>query len=115
MKVIAGWMKLNGSAVQHVQQLPENETASVPATSNNNTRYLFAIPAFKNNGKYDADRLPATDTVVILHTTQQPKTVTILGSGKKLSFDYNNAQLTIQVPAAIRTDLVDVIKVELKK
>jgi alpha-L-fucosidase len=115
MKVIQGWMKLNGSAVQHVQQLPENETASVPATASNNNRYLFAIPAFKNNGKYDADRLPATDTVITLHTTQQPKAVTMLGSGKKISFDYSNGQITIQLPASIRTDLVDVIKVELKK
>ena len=115
MKVVENWMKINGAAVHHVQQLPADETASVPATSGNNYRYLFAIPEFKNNGKYDEDRLPAKDTIITLNTERQPIAVSMLGSAKKLSFKYTNKQLSIELPAAMRTSLVDVIKVELKK
>jgi alpha-L-fucosidase len=101
--------------VQQVQQWPADEKASVPATAKNNYRYLFVIPAFKNGSKYDEDRLPATDTAISLKTSLQPTSVTLVGSRQKLHFTYTNEQLVIDVPAGIRTNLVDVIEVELKK
>ncbi|OQP62863.1 glycoside hydrolase [Niastella vici] len=113
MKVVAGWMKKNSRSVQQVQQLPAGETASVPATANKNYRYLFAIPAFKEGGKYDADRLPAKDTTISLQTTLQPTAVSLLGSKQKINYKYTNGQLIIDLPAGIRTDLVDVIEVKL--
>jgi len=114
MKVVGKWMKDNGVSVQDVQQLPAGETASVPATARGSHRYLFAIPEFKNNGKYDEDRLPAKDTTITLKTAVKPATVSVLGSGKKLKFTYTDNQVFIELPANLRTDLVDVIKVELK-
>src|SRR6185503_6895635 len=80
MQVVGDWMKKNGRSVQQVQQLPADETASIPATSKNNYRYLFAIPAFKNGSKYDEDRLPAKDETISLKTSFQPKSVSMLGS-----------------------------------
>ena len=116
MKVIGEWMKKNGESVKLVQELPEGESASVPATAQlNKCRYLFCIPEFRNNGKYDEDRLAATDITITLTTAQKPSSVSILGSGKKLNFNYVNGQVIIEVPANVRTELVDVVKVELKK
>ncbi|HEX7903212.1 MAG TPA: alpha-L-fucosidase [Chitinophagaceae bacterium] len=112
MKVVQEWMKINGASVQKVQELPAGETASVPATAKGNYRYLFAIPEFKNNGKYDEDRLSAKDITLTLTIAQQPKSVILLGSGKKLTSTYKDGQLLIDLPAAIRTNLVDVVQVE---
>jgi alpha-L-fucosidase len=98
-----------------VQQLPQNETASVPATSKNQYRYLFAVPEFKENGKYDEDRLPAKDITIALKTSIQPKSVSLLASKKKLYFKYTDGELKIKLPATLRTNLVDVVQVELSK
>lgn len=113
MKVVGGWMKANGRSVQHVQQLPANETASVPATAKANYRFLFVIPEFKDGGKYDADRLPARDEILTLKTSAKPKSISLMGSGKKLNFTYNDNQISIQLPASLRTNLVDVVQIEL--
>jgi len=113
MKVIEGWMKLNGQAVNQVQKLPATETASVPATVSGNNRYLFAIPKFKNNGKYDEDRLPAEDVVLTLKTASAPKSVKLLASGEDLNFKYADQQVLVNLPANKRTNLVDVVKIEL--
>jgi alpha-L-fucosidase len=113
MKVVQEWMKQNSKSVKGVQQLPTNEDASVPATSNGNTRYLFAIPKFKNNGKYEEDRLPAENVTLTLKTSAKPKSVTLLASGNKLSYKYEANVVSIELPANVRTNLVDVIKVEL--
>lgn len=115
MKVVRDWMKKNGRAVQHVQQLPAGELASVPATAKSNYRYLFAIPEFKNGSKYDEDRLPAKDLVISLTTHLPPKSVSMVGSGKKLHFRQEGSQVVIEVPASVRSSLVDVIEVALKK
>ena len=115
MKVVGDWMKKNGRSVQHVQQLPVDETASVPATSKDNYRYLFAIPRFKNGSRYDEDRQPAKDEAISLNTSSRPKSVSLLASGKKLSFKYADGQVIIDLPANVRTNLVDVIVVECKK
>jgi alpha-L-fucosidase len=115
MKVVGGWMRKNAPSVQHVQQLPSDEAASVPATSKDNYRFLFAIPQFKNSSKYDKDRLPSKDETISLKTSFQPKSVSVLASGKKLNFKYNDGQVIIDLPANVRTNLVDVIQVELKK
>ena len=41
MDVVAGWMKRNGQSVRDTRPLPEDETASVPATAVASTRYMF--------------------------------------------------------------------------
>ena len=113
MKVVQEWMKINGLSVDNVKQLPASETASVPATAKSNYRYLFAIPAFKDDGKYDQDRLPATDVTILLKTEKKPKSVKLLGSAKTLNFTSSNNEISIQLPATLRTELVDVVQVEL--
>jgi alpha-L-fucosidase len=113
MKVIGDWMKINGQSVKGVKQMPASEWASVPATANNNNRYLFAIPEFKDGGMYEKDRLPANDTVLVLKGISRPKIVKLLGTSNKLEFNYADGQVSIKLPARVRTDLVDVVQVKL--
>ena len=115
MKVVENWMKLNRKAIKNITQLPVGEQASVPATASGNYRFLFAIPAFKEGGMYEKDRLPAKDTVLTLTTKRKPASVSLLSSGKKMKFSYTNDQLTIELPASMRTNLVDVVQVALKQ
>lgn len=115
MNVVQGWMKANSASIEKVKQLPVGETASVPATANGNYRYLFAIPEFKENGKYDQDMLPVTDITITLKAEKKPKSVTLLGSAKSLNYTFANNEISVQLPATLRTNLVDVVQVELNK
>lgn len=112
MKVVAEWMNVNGQALKG-KQLPAGETASVPATALGSRRYLFALPVFKEKGTYEEDRLPAADVFLTLKTASRPKTVKLLGSGSALAFTYTNHEVSIKLPAALRTRLVDVVAVDL--
>jgi alpha-L-fucosidase len=114
MKVVERWMNANSKSVKNVQQLPAGEKASVPATADKNNRYLFAIPAFRKNGMYEEDRLPAVDTALTLETPIEVKSVRLLATGKKLKFRKEGSKLQVELPAEVRSNLVDVIHVELK-
>jgi alpha-L-fucosidase len=112
MKVVQDWMKTNARSVKNVTQLPAGEEASVPATAGEKSRYLFLIPKFKDNGKYEQDRLPAEDLVIRLKTNTKPRAAKILGSDKPLVFTYADNTVSIEVPANVRTSLVDVVQVD---
>ena len=113
MKVVEEWMNKNSTSVKKVTELPTGETASVPATSKGKFRYLFAIPEFKGDGKYEQDRLPSKDLELLFTTPFQPKSVKILASGMKLNFNYADGLVRIHLPASMRTELVDVVVIEL--
>lgn len=111
MAVVAGWMKVNGAAIKQAKPLPDGEIASVPATFAGSTRYLFALPKFRNNGAYEKDRLPAADETLTLTGTAPPTAVTMLSDGSSLEHAFANGVLTVKLPASKRTSLVDVIRV----
>lgn len=114
MKLVQDWMTINKRSIEKATRLPAGEIASVPATANGNYRYLFAVREFKGDGKYDADMLPAKDTTITLQVNTKPKSVKLLGQeGKTLQYSYSSNQLSVTVPASVRTTLVDVIAVEL--
>lgn len=113
MSVVGGWMKANGPSVLGARPLAAGERASVPATSRGRTRYLFAIPEFKGGGAYPEDQLPPKDVTLTLSGAAEPKGVRLLGSGASLEYAYASGTLTVALPASVRTDLVDVVCVEL--
>jgi alpha-L-fucosidase len=115
MAEVAEWMKANGSSVHGTQPLPAGETASVPATATRSTRYLFAIPEFAHGGSYPEQLLPAKDTTLSLTGVPKPAAVKLLGNGKPLEFTHEGTTLTVRLPAAERTKLVDVVAVTLPK
>jgi alpha-L-fucosidase len=115
MAVVAEWMKHNGPSVQPgAKPLPKAESATVPATARANLRYLFAIPEFKNGGNMPESQLPAKDeTLTLRGITSSPKTVTLLATGAPLKFSYADGAISVDLPAAQRTKLIDVVQVEL--
>lgn len=113
MGVVGGWMKKNAASVVGAKPLPSSETASVPATTSGSTRYLFLIPEFKDNGAYDDDMLPLKDENISLSGITKPKSIRLTSDGSVLDFVYANGKIDVKVPAAKRSKLVDVIKVEL--
>lgn len=111
MAAVAEWMKQNAVSVKDgAKPLPETESASVPATMKGNTRYLFAIPKF--NDPFGAP-LTASDETLTLKGVHQPKSVKLLGDGSALQFTYADGAVNVQLPASKRTQLVDVVQVEL--
>jgi alpha-L-fucosidase len=115
MAIVAGWMKRNGRAVQGAAPLPATETASVLATSSGHTRFLFALPRFKGEkGKFEADQLPPSDETVTLKAATAPRSVKLLGDGSALKYTVNDGSITVELPAAKRTKLVDVVAIDLR-
>jgi len=116
------WMNPNSESVKGTLPLAENESASVPATRSTNTtgnvaRYLFALPKFKDNGVddqvYEEHQLPAQDTEITFKgARQKPISATLLTDGKPLEFAIDQDVVTVKLPAARRSKLVDVVKLE---
>jgi alpha-L-fucosidase len=113
MAVVGGWMKTHGAALADITPLPDGEKASAPATAGRRTRYLFALPSFKEGGHFEADLLPQTDTTLRLEGVDRPTAVRLVGDGKRLRFHHAERVLTVELPAARRTPLVDVVRVDL--
>jgi alpha-galactosidase len=113
MAIVGDWMKRNSAAVKAVQPLPAAESASVPATAAGSTRYLFALPRFKDSGAYETDLLPAEDVTLTLAGAPKPVRVTLTADGSALEHDCSGQALTIRLPAAKRSSLVDVVQVDL--
>jgi alpha-L-fucosidase len=112
MAVVAKWMKTNGASIKGAEPLPDGETASVPATINGSSRYLFAIPKFDGKGMLDENQLPPKDEKITLNGLKgKPASVKLLGDGKILESSFNDGVLTVNLPADRRTKLVDVIEV----
>jgi len=112
MAEMRGWMQANAESVNGVAPLPAGETASVPATARGTLRYLFGIPRF-NGSPVPANQLaPVTETLT-LSGVVRPSRVTLLGSGASLAFTHANGTATITLPASVRTNLVDVARVDL--
>jgi len=115
MAAISEWMKRNGSAIKAARPLPAGETASVPATASGSTRYLFALPQFRAGGAYQPDLLPPRDLTLTLTGAGNASKVILTSDESQLKHDFSGNTLTIQLPAAKRSQLVDVVRVEMER
>jgi len=118
MAVVADWMKTHAGSVHGVKPLPAGETASVPATSREAARYLFAIPRFDDKVPYPGNQmpeaqLPSQDETLTLRGVAPPKSVTLMATGKPLEFKHEGDTLTVNVPASVQSNLVSVAVVSL--
>jgi alpha-L-fucosidase len=113
MAAIAPWMKRNSAAVKAVHPLPKGETASSPATAAGSTRYLFALPEFREGRGYEKDLLPAADATLTLTGASKPSKVSLTSDDNALKWEYSGNSLTVHLPAARRSQLVDVVQVDL--
>jgi alpha-L-fucosidase len=134
LAVVGGWMKSNGSSVIGAKPLPPGESSPVPATSRNRLRYLFAIPEFKTGGataerigaiaqqaqipatttgEYPDQQLPPKDLTLSLTGVGRPKSASLLATGRTLEWAYAGRTVSVLLPASMRTNLVDVVQIEL--
>lgn len=117
MEVVGGWMKANGVSVRAVRPLPAGESSNVPATAAGGRRFLFAIPEFQKTGNqpgmFDKEKLPLSDaTLTLAGVSGKPASVTLLGDGSALPFEFSGNAVTVNLPAARRAGLVDVVQLE---
>jgi len=101
LDTIARWMKINGQSLINCSALNMDETASVPATSKNKHRYLFL---FHDNNSSE----------IQLKTSSEIKQLTLLADKKKIQTSFRDGLYTIPLASVHRTELVDVIDVELR-
>lgn len=120
------WMNTNRESVKSTLPLLDGESASVPATRSTNTtgsvsRYLFALPKFVGTASKDADPmrvytedyLPAQDTnLTFKGKLGKPLSATLLADGQPLELIPGDDVVTVKLPAARRSKLVDVVKLE---
>jgi alpha-L-fucosidase len=114
MVIVGQWMKTNGQSIKGTKPLTPDQQASVPAvrSPDDNNVYLFAIPEFPEGKMYEQARLPPKDETLTLRGVAKPASVKLLGDNAELAFDYKDQTLTVQLPASKRTNLVDVVRVE---
>jgi alpha-L-fucosidase len=120
MAIVADWMKANHDSVEGVQPLPDGETASVPATSHQGARYLFALPRVDPAAKYPASLMPEAllpfedESLVLSGVAAAPRSVTLLATGQALEFTHKDGVVTVRLPAALRTKTADVAVVSFR-
>jgi alpha-L-fucosidase len=113
MAAVAQWMKANGVSIHGAKPLPPNESANVPATAVGSKRFLFAIPRFSNGMSEDDQAAPA-DTTLTIKGAGSAVAAALLGDGSALNFKTRaGGVVAVDLPAAKRTKLVDVVQVEI--
>jgi alpha-L-fucosidase len=115
MAVVQKWMEENGDSIKNAGPMPDTETASVTATAHGATRYLFSLPQFRNDSPYEKDLIPPADAAMTLTHVGIPRSVTLLRDGSPVPFTYEAGTVAVVLPAAKRTHLPDVVKVELPR
>src|SRR5262249_4890862 len=113
MAVVGQWMAKHGAAVKDAAPLPSGETASVPATASQSFRYLFAIPTFRDAGSLSRNMLLTESVEMHLSGVPRPKSVKLMSDGSPLEVNYSDKQLNLLLPVEKRSNLVDVVEVDL--
>ncbi len=118
-RVMGGWMEKNRESLTGVDGGPWPELCNVPVTTKGDVRYLFAWPQNEkgefleprrgSGGEYD---YTPKDKVVVLKGARRPARVTLFATGERLDHEFEGSVLTVTIPAARTTPLLDVIKVE---
>jgi len=113
MKILAGWIQTNGVAIYQASPLPAGESSNVPATAFAQKRFLMIAPEFEG-GAFEKNKKPLTDvTVTLTGLKSKPKSLILLTDQSPLDFTFENKTLTVRVPVAKRSNLVDVLQVDL--
>jgi hypothetical protein len=95
---MAEWMKHSRESVIAAGPGPFPEKVNVPVTTRGRVAYIHFLPAFKD---------PA-----IWKNAPRPKKAVLLRTGVEVSFAFQDGALTIAPAESLRTNSVDVVKVE---
>jgi hypothetical protein len=92
-------MKHSRESVIGADPGPFPETVNAPVTTGKGVAYLHFLPAFKKTA--------------IWKNAPQPKKALLLRTGATVPFVYQNGELRVDLAPALRTNSVDVVKLEL--
>jgi len=95
---IATWMKHSRESVLGAGPTPGVEFSNVMITTRDGNWYLHLLPEFKGQ--------------VSLKTDRRPQSVTLLRTGKSVTYSYWDGFIKFTVPADLRTGMDDVVKVQ---
>ena len=108
------WLAVHRAAVLNgATQLPDNESANVPATASGSNRFLFALRQFDGDERTKDALLPHEDTDLTLTGATEPAAVTLMADGEPLEWSSDNGTVTVDLPAERRTELGDVVRMNL--
>lgn len=96
---MADWMKHSRESVIGAGPGPFPESVNAPVTTANGLAYVHFLPGFKDE--------------VVWKDAPQPKKATLLRTGAAVTFVYQNGELRLNLPPDLRTNGVDVVKLEL--
>ncbi len=96
---VARWMEHSKESVIDNGPTPGAERSNVMITTRGKIWYLHLLPDFKRQ--------------VSVKTDKKPKSIVLLRNGNPLQYSFRNGFVRISVPAEFRTEMDDVVKVEL--
>lgn len=99
MESITQWMKHGSESVIGAGPSPGIERSNVMITTQKNNWYLHLLPRFQGQ--------------VSLKTDKRPKSVTLLRTGDTIPFIYRDGFITFRLSPDQRTEMDDVVKVQL--
>jgi len=103
MAKLSAWMKVNGESIHGTRALQGKETASVPATTKGDVRYLYLLPVIKGENP----PAPAQVSMTGLDGTYQAQ---LLDDGKMLPVTRDGDTLVVARPEGVVANTVRVIK-----
>lgn len=104
MREVKTWMSWAETAIHEVTAAPKPDPCTQPVTVNGNTWYVHLLPQTIDG--------PASSNEVTIAEKRKFKLVTWLKTGEPLNSVPDKDRLRIQVPEQLRTDWVDIIKIE---
>lgn len=91
------WMRHSRDSVIGARPGPSSSPCNVPVTVNGDREFLHALPDFAGRIAY--------------HRAHIPSSVTLLRTGRPLQYMYSEGILSVDIPPAERTPLIDVVAV----
>ena len=127
-KAMGEWMAHSGESVIGTQGGPWPEQANLPITNRNGAAYVHFFPSFPeiypgNSGdgvkfaktKDVMPMLPNNTASFVWKNAPKPSKALLLRTNAAVPFQFDDGTLTITLPATMRSDNIDVVKLVLEK
>ena len=94
---IGNWMKHSGESVYNVTAGSFPEKDNQPTTVKKDVIYVHAFPNFHKK-------------IILKEIKSSPRQAILLRTGASVPFSYSNGEISIQIPAGMRSRMVDTVK-----
>jgi len=125
---MAKWMAHSRESVEGTQGGPFPEQVNLPVTTREGAAYIHFLPKLPeiypgtppDEKKFTRTKevlrsLPPETGTAVWNNAPKPAKVTLLRTKEAIPYTYENGTLTVTLPDRLRTDSVDVVKVEIAK